>query len=55
MTPLIAIECNLIGIKRDFFFYDYDLFHSIACNFSEHYISELFETSDKITSKWSNR
>ena len=55
MTPLIIIECNLIGIKRDFFFYDYELFHSVACNFSEHYVSELFETSDKITSKWSNR
>ena len=55
MTLLIVIECNLIGIKRDFSFYDYELSHSVACNFSEHYMSELFETSNKITSKSSNR
>ena len=45
MTPLIVTECNLIGIKRDFSFYDYDLSHSIACNFSEHYMSELLVMS----------
>ena len=48
MTPLIVIECNLIGIKRDFFFYDYELSHSVACNSSEHCMSE---PSNKITSK----
>ena len=52
---MIVTECNLIGIKRDFFFYGYEFSHSIACNFSEHYMSELLVTSDKITSKWSNR
>ena len=51
MTLLIVIECNLIGIKRDFFFYGYKLSHFVACNFSEHYMSELSETSNKITSK----
>ena len=51
MTLLIVIECNLIGIKRDFFFYDYEISHFVACNFSEHYLFELFETSNKITSK----
>ena len=55
MTPLIVIECNLIGIKRDFLFYDYELSHSVACNFSEHHISELFGTSNKIISKHSTR
>ena len=54
MTPLIVIECNLIGIKRDFFFYDYEFSHFVACNFSEHYVSELFEMSNKITSKRSS-
>ena len=54
MTLLIVIECNLIGIKRDFFFYNYELSHSVACNFSEHYMSGLFETSNKITSKRSD-
>ena len=54
MTLLIVIECNLIGIKRDFPFYDYELSHSVACNFSKHYMSELFETSNKITGKSSN-
>ena len=29
MTLLIVIECNLIGIKIDFFFYDYELSHCI--------------------------
>ena len=53
MTPLIVIECNLIGIKIDFFFYDYELSHSIACNSSEHCMSEVSETSNKITSKCS--
>ena len=55
MTLLIVIECNLIGIKRDLFFFDHELSHSVVCNFSEHSMSELFETSDKITSKRSNR
>ena len=55
MTLLIVIECNLIGIKRDFFFYDYELSHSVANNFSEHCMSELSETSNKITSKRSTR
>ena len=54
MTLLIVIECNLIGIKRDFSFFDHELSHSIVCNFSEHSMSELFETSNKITSKRSN-
>ena len=55
MTLLIVIECNLIGIKRDFSFFDHELSHSIVCNFSEHSMYELFETSNKITSKRSNR
>ena len=55
MTLLIVIECNLIGIKRDFSFFDNGLSHSVVCNFSEHSMSELFETSNKITSKHSNR
>ena len=55
MTLLIVIERNLVGIKRDFFFYDYELSHSVACNFSEHCMSELSETSNKITSKRSTR
>ena len=55
MTPLIVIECNLNGKKRDFFFYDYELSHSVACNSSEHCISDLSETSNKITSKCSTR
>ena len=55
MTLLIVIECNLIGIKRDFSFFDHELSHSVVCNFSEHSMSELFETSNKITSKRSNR
>ena len=55
MTLLIVIECNLIGIKRDFSFFDHELSHSVVCNFSEHSMSELFETSNKTTSKRSNR
>ena len=55
MTLLIVIECNLIGIKRELSFCDHELSHSVVCNFSEHYMSELFETSNKITSKRSNR
>ena len=55
MTLLIVIERNLVGIKRDFFSYDYELSHSVACNFSEHCLSELSETSNKITSKCSTR
>ena len=54
MTLLIVIECNLIGIKREFSFFDHELSHSVVCNFSEHYMFELFETSNKITSKRSN-
>ena len=55
MTLLIVIECNLIGIKRDFSFFDHELSHSVVCNFSEHSMSELLETSNKITSKRSHR
>ena len=55
MILLIVIERNLVGIKRDFFFYDYELSHSVACNFSEHCMSELSKTSNKITSKRSTR
>ena len=55
MTLLIVIECNLVGIKRDFFFYDYELSHYVACNSSKHCMSELSETSNKITSKRSTR
>ena len=50
MTPLIVTKCNLIGIKRDFSFYVYEISHSIACNFSEHYMSELLVTSDELKS-----
>ena len=55
MTLLIVIECNLIGIKKDFSFYDYELSRSVTYNFSDNYMSELFETSNKITSKRSDR
>ena len=55
MTLLIVIECNLIGIKRDVFFYDYELSHSVVCNSFEHCMSELSKTSNKITSKCSTR
>ena len=55
MTLLTVIECNLIGIKRDFSFFDHELSHSVVCNFSVHSMSELFETSNKITNKRSNR
>ena len=55
MILLIVIECNLIGIKRDFSFFDHELSHSVVCNFSAHSRSELFETSNKITNKRSNR
>ena len=34
MTLLIVIECNLIGIKRDFSFLNHELAHSDVCNFS---------------------
>ena len=54
MTLLIVIERNLIRIKRDFSFSDHELSHSIVCNFSDHSMSELFETSNKITNKRSN-
>ena len=55
MTLLIVIECNLIGIKRDFSFLDHELSHSCVCNFSAHSMAELFETSNKITNKRSIR
>ena len=55
MTLLIVIECNLIGIKRDFSFFDHELSHSVVCYFSAHSMSNLFETSNKITNKRSNR
>ena len=51
MTLLIVIECNLIRIKRDFFFYGYELSRYV---FSKPYMSELLVTSSKITSKWPN-
>ena len=51
MTLLIVIECNFIGIKKDFSFFDHEFSHSVVCNFSEHSMSELFETSNKITRK----
>ena len=55
MTQLIVIECNLIGIKRDFSFLDHELSHSGVCNFFVHSMVELFETSNKITNKRSIR
>ena len=55
MTLFTVIECNLIGIKRDFSFFDHELSHYVVCNFSAHSMSELFETSNKITNKRSNR
>ena len=55
MTLLIVVECNLNGIKRDFFLYGYELSHFIACTFPDHYMSEFLMTSNKITRKWSNR
>ena len=51
MTLLIVIECNLIGIKRDFSFLNHELAHSDVCNS----MAELFETSNKITNKCSVR
>ena len=51
MTLLILIECNLIGIKRDFSFLNHELVHSDVCNFLAHSLAELFETSDKIINK----
>ena len=48
MTPLIVIECNLIGIKRDFSFLNHELAYSNVCNFLAHSLTELFETSDQI-------
>ena len=55
MTLLIVIECNLIGIKRNFSFFDHELSHSVVCNFFDYSMSELFEMSNKITSKRSIR
>ena len=51
MTLLIVIECNLIGIKRDFSFLNYELAHSDVCSFPAHAMAEMFETSNKITNK----
>ena len=48
MTLLIVIECNLIGIKRDFSFLNSELAHYNVCNFLAHSLAELFETSDQI-------
>ena len=55
MTLLIVIECNLIGIKRNFFFYGYEFSYSVACNFSEPHIFELFGMSNKISSEHPTR
>ena len=44
---MIVIECNLIGIKKDFFFYGYELSLDLL------YISDLFGMSDKITNEHS--
>ena len=55
MTLLIVIECNLIGIKRDFSFLNHELEHSDVCNFPAHSMAKLFETSNKITNKRSVR
>ena len=55
MTLLSVIECNLIGIKRDFSFLNHELAHSDVCNFPAHSMTELFETSNKITNKRSVR
>ena len=33
MTSLIVIECNLVGIKRDFSFLNHELTHSYVFNF----------------------
>ena len=52
MTLLIIIECNLIGIKRDFFFLNHELAHSNICNFLVHPLAELSETSDKTINKY---
>ena len=51
MILLIVIECNLIGIKRDFSFLNHELSHCGVCNFSAYSMVELFETSNKITNK----
>ena len=40
----IVIECNLIGIKRDFL--NHELSNSSVCTFSKHSMAELFETSN---------
>ena len=55
MTLLIVIECNLIGIKRDFSFLNHELANSDVCNFPAHSMAELFETPNKITNKRSVR
>ena len=55
MTLLIVIECGLRGIKRDFSFMDYEFSHDGVFNFLVPCMSELSETSNKITSKRSTR
>ena len=52
MTLLIVIECNLIGIKRYFFFLNHELAHSDICNFLVYPLAELSEMSDKIINKY---
>ena len=51
MILLIVIECNLIGIKRDYSYLNHELAHSDVCNFLAHSLAKLFETSDKIINK----
>ena len=46
MTLLIVIECNLIGIKRDFSFLDHELSHSGVFNFPAHSMAVLFVMSN---------
>ena len=55
MTLLIAIECNFDWNKKRLFLFDHEISHYVVCNFSEHSMSELFETSNKITRDRSNR
>ena len=55
MTLLIVIECNFIGIKGEFSFFNHELAHSDVCNFPTNSMAELFEMSKKITNKCSIR
>ena len=50
MELLIVIECNLIGIKRDFSFLIMN-FHILLYVIFLSILSELFETFNKITNK----